>query len=107
MYVYSDWDSSFMSTEVKTFRGHGILTSRTTPYNPQDYGQCERYNGIIWKAITLALKAQHLPINQWENVLLQALHSIRTLLSTATNAIPHEQLFNYPRRSSSCSSVPT
>ena len=36
----------------------------------------------------------------------QTLHSIRTLLSTAMNATPHEQLFNYPHRSSSGCFVP-
>lgn len=108
MYMCSDMGSSFMSAEVKSFlHGHRISTTRTTPYNPQGNGQCKKYNGILWKAITLALKTQRLPINQWENVLPDALHSMRTLLSTATNAIPRERLFNYPHRTSSDYSVPT
>ncbi|KRX40031.1 Retrovirus-related Pol polyprotein from transposon gypsy [Trichinella murrelli] len=44
-------------------------------------------------------KAAKIPqAEQWEEVIGIALHSIRTLLSTATNATPHERLFGYPRR---------
>ena len=84
-----------------------IATSRTTPYNPAGNGQVERYNGIIWRGVTLALKSQGYPITQWEMVLPDVLHSIRSLLSTATNATPHERLFDYPRKSSSGRSIPS
>lgn len=107
-YIHSDRGTSFMSLELKQFlNSHGISTSRTSRYNPQGNGQCERYNGIIWKTITLALKSKNLPVSQWETVLLDALHSVRSLLSTATNATPHERLFNYQRKSTSGHSVPT
>ena len=97
-----------MSTELKGFlHSKGIAMSRTTPYNPQGNGQVERFNGIIWKTITLALKTHKLPISCWELVLPDALHSLRTLLSTATNAIPHECMFLYQRRSSTGCSIPT
>lgn len=97
-----------MSTELKQFlHDKGIVTSRSTPFNPQGNGQCERYNGIIWKAVTLALKSLNLPITRWEVVLPDALHSIRSLLSTATNTTPHERLFQYQRKTSSGHSVPT
>ena len=72
-------------------RDNGIATSRTTPYNPTGNGQVERYNGIIWKAILLALKSQNFDVKDWEIVLLTALHAIRSLLSTATNMTPHER----------------
>lgn len=42
-----------------------------------------------------------------EMVLPDALHSIRSLLCTATNCTPHERLFNYQRRSSTGRSIPT
>lgn len=107
-YIHSDRGASFMSTELKEFlHGKGIVTSRTTPFNPQGNGQCERYNGIIWKTVTLALKSLNLPITRWEVVLPDALHSIRSLLSTATNTTPHERLFQYQRKTSSGHSVPT
>ena len=67
-YVHSDRGSSLISEELKQFfSGRGIATSRTSRYNPQGNGQCERYNGIVWKAaVTLVLKTHSLSISQWE-----------------------------------------
>ena len=97
-----------MSSELREFlTSRGIATSRTTPYNPRGNGQVERYNAIIWKSVQLALKSACLETKDWEKVLTQALHSIRSLLSTATNATPHERMFIHPRRSSSGQSLPT
>ncbi|KAI3378313.1 hypothetical protein SNEBB_002032 [Seison nebaliae] len=107
-YIHSDRGSAFMSQELRGFlNGKGIATSRTTSYNPQCNGQAERYNGIIWKAITMALKSRGLPTKCWQEVLLDALHSVRSLLSTATNSTPHERLLNFQRRSSTGASVPS
>ncbi|KAL7648500.1 UNVERIFIED_CONTAM: hypothetical protein RMT77_000406 [Armadillidium vulgare] len=107
-YVHSDRGTAFMSQELKQFlHGFGVATSRTTPYNPQGNGQCERYNGIIWKTISLALKSRNQQVAQWEQVLPQALHSIRSLLTTSTNETPHERLFNYQRKSSNGYTIPT
>ena len=107
-YIHSDRGPSFMSKELQDFlASRGIAGRRTTSYNPQGNGQVERFNGTIWKAITTALKSRNLPIKCWQTVLPDALHSIRSLLSTATNATPHERLLNYSRRSSSGASVPT
>ncbi|CAI6371236.1 unnamed protein product [Macrosiphum euphorbiae] len=107
-YIHSDRGSSFMSQELTTFlHNHGIATSRTTPYNPEGNGQAERYNGIIWKAIQLAQQTQRLKITQWEEVLTDALHSIRSLLCTAINCTPHERFFHYPRRSSNGKTLPS
>ena len=106
-FVHSDRGPSFMSKELKDWlHSKGIATSRTTPYNPQGNGQVERYNGIIWKTICLALKTHKLPTEKWEIVLLDALHSIRTLISTATNETPHERFFAFQRRSSAGCSLP-
>jgi len=65
-----------------------------------------RYNGIIWSSVKLALKSRKLHISQWELVLPDVLHLIRSLLCTATNETPHECLFKHERRSSFVS-VPT
>ena len=85
----------------------GIATSRTTPYNPQGNGQVERYNGIVWKGITLALRDHGLSTEHWQETLPDVMHSIRSLLSTATNSTPHERFSGFSRRSTSGVSLPT
>ena len=106
-FLHSDRGRQFMSTELKVFlTERGVATSRTTPYHPVSNGQCERYNGIIWKTVLLGLKTKGLPESRWESVLPDALHSIRSLLCTATNCTPHERLFNYERKSTSGCSLP-
>jgi transposase InsO family protein len=107
-YIHTDRGSAFMSRELKEFlSSRGVATSRSTPYHPMGNGQCERYNGTIWKAIVLATKTKGLDIAQWEAVVPDALHSIRSLLCVATNCTPHERMFGYNRRSSSGASIPT
>ena len=107
-FIHSDRGSSFMSKELRNYLSEkGIATSRTTPYNPKGNGLVERYNGTIWKAVTLALHEHNLPMHQWESVLPDALHSIRSLISTATNSTPHERMFTFQRRTSSGVSLPS
>ena len=107
-FIHSDRGPSFMSQELKEYLSRrGIATSRTTPYHPIGNGQVERYNGIIWKAVRLSLKSANLPDSKWEMILPDVLHSIRSLLSTATNSTPHERFFNFQRRSSHGTSLPT
>ena len=97
-----------MSNDLRTFlHEKGIATIRTTPYNPQCNGQTERYNGIIMKTVELALRQNQLNIQSWEKVLPDALHSIRSLISTATSVTPHERLFLHQRRSATGHSVPS
>ena len=96
-----------MSSELKSFlNSRGIATSRTSSYNPQGNGQCERFNGIIWSALTLALRDRNLPPKYWQVVLPDVLHSARSLLCTATNSTPHERFLGFQRRSSTGSSIP-
>lgn len=93
-YIHSDQGASFMSKNLKTYLSQkGVATSRTTPY-----GQVERFSGTIWKAVKLALKSHNLPDTHWERVLPDALHSLRSLLCTATNTTPHERFFAFQRR---------
>lgn len=107
-FIHSDRGASFMSSDLRNFlHEKGIATSRTTPYNPEGNGQVERLNGTLWKAVLLALRTRSLSTDQWELVLSDALHSIRSLLCTATNATPHERLFSYNRRSTSGTTLPT
>ena len=105
---HSDRGSAFMSAELTSYlTTRGIATSRSTPYHPIGNGQVERYNGIVWKSVRLALASAKLPVEQWEKVLPDVLHSIRSLLSTATNTTPHERFFNFPRKSSQGTSLPS
>lgn len=107
-YIHSDRGTPFMSIEMKTFLSrNNIAASRTTPYNPQGNGQVERYNGILWKTIELVCKSRNIGIECWESVLSNALHSIRSLLCTATNSTPHERMFSHPRRTSYGTSTPS
>ena len=107
-YIHSDQGPSFMSSELKDFlHGRNIATSRTTPYNPQGNGQVERLNGTLWKAISLGLLSRNLSNDHWEHLLVDALHSIRSLLCTATNATPHERMFLHDRRSACGQSIPS
>lgn len=97
-----------MSQELRQFlTSKGVASSRTTSYNPTCNGQVERYNGTVWKAITTSLKSKNLKPDQWQVVLPDVLHSIRSLLCTATNETPHERFMNFSRRSSTGSSLPT
>lgn len=106
--VHSDRGTQFMSREVADFLlSHGVVMTHSTPYHPQGNGQCEREIGTIWKAVRLALKSFKLPESQWELVLDRVLHSIRSLLCTATNQTPHERLFSFPRKSFSGYSLPS
>ena len=107
-YVHSDRGSSFMSQELRVFlTSKGVATSRTTSYNPTCNGQVERHNGAVWRAITRSLKSKNLQTGQWQLVLPDALHSVHSLLCTATNETPHERFLNFSCRSSTGSSIPS
>ncbi|XP_059825066.1 uncharacterized protein LOC132393672 [Hypanus sabinus] len=96
-----------MSEELRQYLlARGIATSRTTSYNPRGNGQVERENATVWKATLLALKSKGLPVSRWQEVLPEALHSIRSLLCTSTNATPHERLFSFPRKSVTGTTLP-
>ena len=107
-FIHSDKGSSLLSSELRTFlHSNGIATSNTTPYHPTGNGQCERYNGVIWTSVLLALKTKGLPTECWEEVLPEVLHANRSLLCTATNSTPHERLFKFPRKTSLGNSLPS
>ena len=89
-YIHSDRGPSLVSQELHAFlAGKGVAVSHTTAYNPAGNGQVEKYNGTVWKAITMACKTKNLHIKHWQEVLPDVLHSMRSLLCTATNGTPH------------------
>jgi len=107
-YIHSDRGSAFVSHDLISYLHHrGIGCSKTSIYNPRGNGQCERYTRIIWSSVKLALKSRKVHISQWELVLPDVLHSIRSLLCTTTNEALHERLSKQKRRLSFGVSVPT
>ena len=54
----------------------------------------------------LVLKTMQFPTTSWEAVLPEALHAVRSLLRTSTNATPHEPFLSFPRRSMIGKSLP-
>ena len=53
--IHSDRGPSLVSQELHAFlAGKGVAVSHTTAYNPAGNGQVEKYNGTVWKAITMA-----------------------------------------------------
>ena len=55
----------------------------------------------------MALRSKNLPHTQWEYVLPDTLHSIRSLLCTATNCTPHERMFLHTRKTFNGVSLPS
>ena len=83
-YIHSDNGPSLICNELRDFLMKvGIAYSNAAIYNPRGNGQCERYNGIVWKSIELACKSKGIPNSYWEEVLPVALHSLRSLLCVA------------------------
>ena len=73
-YIHTDRAATFMSHELSSYlQRRGIACSHTSVYNAPGNGQCERYNGIIWSVVKLALKSCNLDIRQWESVLVSYL----------------------------------
>ena len=107
-FVHSDRAATFMSREFKEYlNNRGIATSNSNPYHPTGNSQCERYVQTIWKTIALMIRGRKLSPSHWEDVLAEALHSVRTLLCTSTNTTPHERFFTFARRSMMGRSLPS
>ena len=106
--VHNDRGTDFLSNETQNYLlSKNIATSNTSRYNPQGNGQVEKLNGTLWKAVQVTLHSREMKSSEWEQVLPDALHSIRSLLCTATNSTPHERMFNFSRKSTSGKTIPT
>jgi len=106
-YVNSDRGSAFTASELREFlRSRNVATSRKTPYQPEGNTQCERLNSTLWKTVKLMLHTRNLQEEQWDQILHDALHAIRSLLYTAINQTPHERFLCFERRSMHGRSLP-
>ena len=107
-FVHLDRKSAFISAELTSYlTSRGIASSHSTPYHPIGNGQVEHYNGIVWKSIQLVLVSAKLPMECWESVLPDVLHSIRSLLSTVTNTTQHKRFVNFLRNATQGNSLPS
>ena len=62
-FVHTDRGPSLVSHELRSYlTGKGAAVSCTTPYNPAGNGQVEKYNGTVWRAVTVACRSKNLPI---------------------------------------------
>jgi len=107
-FVLSNNAKAFVSKDSKEyFMRRGVATSHSSIYHPIGNSQVERFNGVIWPAVKLVLSTKNYPIQKWESVLPDVLHSLRSLLCTSNNATPHELFFNFNRKSVSRKSPST
>ena len=93
--VHSDRGAEFLSADLRSFLARwGVHQSHTTPYHPAGNGQVERYNKAIWKTMQCILADCQLPDMAWPTVLGDALHCIRSLVST-TGSTPHDHFLYF------------
>ena len=96
--VHSNRATDFLSEEATQYlRRKDIASSKTSHYNPKCNGQVEKLNGTVWKAVQVTLHSCKMKTSDWETVLPDALHSICSLLRSATNTTPHDRMFNFVR----------
>ena len=98
--MHSDNAKCSVSREIKEFLNERRIASTFfSVYNLRGNSQCERFNGIIWNTIKLALRTNGLEIANWKMVIPEVLHSLRSLLCRATKEVPHDRFLKFPRRS--------
>ena len=106
--IHSDRGKAFMSDQFKQFLyERGVALTHSSPYNPRGNSQIERLNGTIWRTVELTLKGRGLETKDWEQVIPDSLHSIRSLLCRSTNKTPHERFYTFSRKSSFGTSMPS
>lgn len=97
--IHSDRGKEFLSDSFLAFlRNWGVTKSSTNPYNPRANGQCERFNGIIWRTVRCLMEDKQLRPEQWPSEVSVALSAIRSLKCRSTGSTPHELLLNFHRQ---------
>ena len=105
--VHTDTAKCFISKEIKEFLNERKIASTfSSVYNPRGNSQCERFNGVIWNTVKLALRTNGLEIADWEMVIPEVFYSLHSLLCTATNEVPHDRFLKFPRRSMFSTNTP-
>ena len=98
----------FVSRETRSFLAtRGICFSTSTLYHPQGNSQCERSNQTIWRTVKLLLHSKRLSEEDWETVLAEALHAVRSLVCLSTNETPHECFLRFPCEAMTGSAFPS
>ena len=107
-FIFSIWHAfKFILIMGAVLKVKGIRATCTLrAYHPQGNGQVEKMNGTV-ESYYMALEDKGLPVEHWENVFPDAMHSIRSLISTATNETPNKWLFRHQRKSVSGTAVPS
>lgn len=99
--------AQFESRKLKEFLlKNGIAKSRTSPFRHQRNGQREKINGPIQKVVQLTRRTYDFVKTRWQEELLVAISSLRSLLCTATNCILHYWIFAFQRSSVIGSDLP-
>ena len=106
-FVHSNWGLASMSRDQKNFLySRGVVASWATSYHPSGISHCEwyPYNQTTLKTIRYCLKGKLVPEEQWEGVLVDVVHSIRSLYISQCNAT--NDLFSFSRRFASSRLLP-
>ena len=94
IYVHSDRGAAFITRDLMDYLvKRGIAGSRSTLYYPAGNSQVDRTNKTIWKTVQLMVCDQKIPIENWQDVLPNALYAVKSLLRTSTNSTPYERFF--------------
>ena len=94
--IHSDRGTNFMSKVIRRLcRIAGVKQTRTTPYQPQGNGQCERFNRTLLKMLgTLPAERK----TDWKAAIPSLVHAYNATVHESTSYSPYELMFGRPPR---------